>query len=296
MSKNAKTASGAEPDERHSDSVLDFFYHDPRRIGSFLSQFDDYGHLQNITHSELAIKKSGRGFQFGVGGGLAEVANGSLSVEVSPKEGGSESSARLYDPIWANALDFLGHIQARNLIHDDIATAHIGQFVKASGSMIVLDTGFLQRLLQQPSIRKQSLARKEINPHTGKPFSKEELDAECDAIGEVSPHVQMHLSSNEAVVWGTLRPEGLVTPPSELTMKNGIVVDGDWSIIGIKDADPITGIDDISSQLKKLQEKFKDYKFLLASIETNVRVRFMLGRPHYCYGITPLVVFRKVAI
>ncbi|MFX6435387.1 hypothetical protein ABTG69_19580, partial [Acinetobacter baumannii] len=43
-------------DQADADSsapfVLDFLYHDSRRIGSFLSQFEEDGHLQQFTRTK----------------------------------------------------------------------------------------------------------------------------------------------------------------------------------------------------------------------------------------------------
>lgn len=49
MSKKGEAASAKEQGEPAIDSVFDFLYHDSRRIGSFLSQFDESGLLTGIT-------------------------------------------------------------------------------------------------------------------------------------------------------------------------------------------------------------------------------------------------------
>lgn len=60
MSKNDVTASQEEQGEAGPDSVFDFLYHDSRRIGSFLSQFDNNGLLTAINQGESASRNARR--------------------------------------------------------------------------------------------------------------------------------------------------------------------------------------------------------------------------------------------
>jgi hypothetical protein len=69
MSKKDEKASEKELDEPQNDSVFDFLYCDSRRIGSFLAQFDDSGHLEKIVQRESAAKSAKRGYEFNVSGG-----------------------------------------------------------------------------------------------------------------------------------------------------------------------------------------------------------------------------------
>jgi hypothetical protein len=86
-----------------SDSVYDFLYYDARRIGSFLAQFDDSGHLQQVRQSDTARKGNKRGFKITAGAGAPLVGTGNVGFETQPYDTGSESSERIYDPLWSNA-------------------------------------------------------------------------------------------------------------------------------------------------------------------------------------------------
>jgi hypothetical protein len=68
---------------------------------------------------------------------------------------GSESSERIYDPLWSNARTLLDYLEAANLIGRDLATARIGQFVIASGDLTVLNTSMLPKFFE--STRYQEL-------------------------------------------------------------------------------------------------------------------------------------------
>jgi hypothetical protein len=77
MSKSDVEASAKEQDaDPKSDSVYDFLYNDRQRVGSFLAQFDNYGHLQQIIQRETAQKATKRGFKFNLGGGATVLGTG----------------------------------------------------------------------------------------------------------------------------------------------------------------------------------------------------------------------------
>jgi hypothetical protein len=138
MSQTESGASEAEQGEPGSDSVYDFLYHDVRRIGSFLAQFDDAGHLQQITQSEGATRGSKRGWKAAAGGSLPGVGSANLSVERGPEKGGFEASERVYDPLWTNARTLLDYLSERDMLRQELARARIGQFVVVSGTLSIL--------------------------------------------------------------------------------------------------------------------------------------------------------------
>jgi hypothetical protein len=134
MSRSVEKASEGEPEESQNDSVFDFLYCDSSRIGSFLAQFDDSGHLKEVRQRETASKGRKRGFEVSVGGGamLAGTGgSGSLGIKRAPSEEGSEGSERVYDPLWANVLTFLDSLAINDLLADDISKAGIGQFIRS---------------------------------------------------------------------------------------------------------------------------------------------------------------------
>jgi hypothetical protein len=161
---------------------------------------------------------------------------------------------------------------------------------------MILDTSFLQRVYQLGTVRQSVIQKTGYNQDTGKPYTAEELNIEYDIMGELPPHVQAHLTTEqERHVWGTLRPESLVTPPNELMLKHGVTIDGTWSAVAIKDADPIDDIDTVRPIADLIKKRFENgYPFINESIEISMRTRFMYGRPHNCYGVTLLAIFRDV--
>jgi hypothetical protein len=161
MSTKDEPVSDKALEEPKNDSVFDFLYHDVRRIGSFLSQFDDAGHLQQITQSETASKRVRRGYKISLGGGatvLGTGGSGNVGFERGPQEQGSEESHRVYDPLWANSLLLLDYLESANLLGRDVTAAHIGQFVLVSGQLSVLNAGLLPKLWESAHIKSQVIS------------------------------------------------------------------------------------------------------------------------------------------
>jgi hypothetical protein len=121
MSKNEeKVSDRAQDGDPKNDSVYDFLFYDKQRVGSFLAQFDDTGHLQQIIERETANKSSKRGVKFNLGGGgsiAGTGAQGNIGFERSPGVEGSEASERVYDPLWTNARTLLDYLTSADLIN-----------------------------------------------------------------------------------------------------------------------------------------------------------------------------------
>ena len=107
------TISEEAQDEPESDSVYDFLYHDIRRVGSYLAQFDDAGHLQSVIESRTARQGVRRGWKatLGIGDLVPGLPGGpEASLERGPLEAGSETSERVYEPLWTNARTLLDYL------------------------------------------------------------------------------------------------------------------------------------------------------------------------------------------
>ena len=74
MSKNGESID--EGLDGPKEFVYDFLYCDTRRIGSYLSQFDNSGLLEKVVQRESASKGSKRGYTFIIEGGTPIVRSG----------------------------------------------------------------------------------------------------------------------------------------------------------------------------------------------------------------------------
>lgn len=308
MSKSEKTASEKVPAEQENASVYDFLYHDARRIGSFLAQFDDNGLLTGLTRGESTARGSSRGFKLGVGANVPLIGGGNLDVERAPNETGSESLERAYDPFWANALEFLDALTERGLIQREIAKAAIGQFVLVKGSLIVADIQMIQSIWQLPSVKSliRSGAAGEVDGNRqerlaakAKNRGKKE-SSQIDMVMDMLPHMphtgQAYLIGENGAVWAPMASEALVVPLSELVLKHGAKIAGQWAMLGILDARP----NEPDNQLSPIERRYLEPSGGGGSISSALAssmgpmVKDALGRPDSMYGLTPLMIFREV--
>ncbi len=298
MSKSVETVSGEGPEESQDDSVFDFLYCDSSRIGSFLAQFDKSGHLKEVRQREAASKGRKGGFELTVGGGASLAGtggSGNLGFKRGPSEEGSEASERVYDPLWANALTFLDSIAGHDLIADDIAKAGIGQFIKVTGLLKVIDLSIVKRILESPIVIKKMTApvipdganRQQRQRIIAKHKISETAEIGMAMASIFSMTTQATIIDKKVSVWCSLRDEYLTVTPADLLLQHGLNIEGRWTIVGILDAKP--GREEIHSDGTSPTSLFADA--LTGMIPT---VRNMLGRPNSFFGITPLLILREI--
>jgi hypothetical protein len=309
-SKKEKEVSDAELDERPSDTVYDFLYHDARRVGSFLAQFDDSGHLQKLTQSESVRGRGRRGYE--ISAGVAAV--GSLGLKRPSEETGGEDSERVYDPFWTNALTFLDFLEDRELIIRDISQTRIGKIVEITGRLTVLDFSLMKSAWDVPSIKKIVKASegnqtpavsRQQRRHTERqqqiPTTQDVSPVELgfDMI-RILPHpMQARMDGANFTAWCSLRDEALVVSSADLLLKHGIGISGEWKIVGILDAMPepsitVDPLDPMSAFTPAIEADpmLNPIGTMLQQLSNLARA--FLGRPPSAYGITPLLIFRSI--
>jgi hypothetical protein len=295
-------ARGPEP----GDSVYDFLYVDARRIAVFLSQFNQYGHLTSLTRAVSETSSTS--------GGVNVVA---AKLDTGASE--QTSQTRQFDPQWLAPLSFLDQANERGMIVRDLVQARIGQLVLVSGRLAMFDLGVMRdawnikaikdALLQQAS--NEALASPDAQQPRPSSRERQRLQRERKANAEkdmeigfemvkLLPHaIQCSVRAEENEVWSSLRDDNLIIPASEILIKHGHVVAGDWNIVGILDALP----DEAVPTIENNPEQFVTNA--MAAISLGALWQFIatlapiartaLGRPASSFGMTPLLIFREVA-
>lgn len=318
MSRSVEPASAAAQGGPQDRSVYDFLYCDTRRIGSYLSQFDDNGHLEKLTQSEGATVGVKRGYKFSLGGGATVVGTGgtgTVGFERGPGEQATEGLQRVYDPLWTNALTLLDFLDGESLLNRDITTARIGHFVLFSGRLSIFDLNALKGvwsidLFKENLIANDVRQKREAFEAMGRSVSKaDKLKLEKDWKSEATkqnsanldvlnllPHsVLCSLKLDDHSVWCSLGLDSMVTSASDLLIKYGVNIAGTWSILGVLDA-LADGPGDPEAQSAELIQDAMSLGGLWEGIVGMAPVvRAVLGRPSGAYGITPLLIFRGVA-
>jgi hypothetical protein len=305
MSSSKKALSTQRGESSKSPLVLDFLYHDSRRVGSFLSQFDS-GHLTQLTRtheaSEATSESASREFGLGLTPIVGGKSNSAENTGVAKKDG----LQSVFDPYWTNARALLNYLNEHGFIERDIATAKMGQFVLISGKIIPLDMQSLKPVWSLPSIKRKIIAGESGddasagNRAARRASGKGKLDnTENELAAEVLPHLphspQMHIIGNEFAAWCSLQPESLIGTMTDLVLKHGAHIAGTWSILGILDAQPDDDEDAFTqSELVTLAIAITPALVAKMALDFAPITRQQLGRPEHSYGITPLLIFRAV--
>jgi hypothetical protein len=305
MPQSISETSELEDEGSSARSVLDFLYHDSRRIGSFLAQFEGDGHLQSLTRTKDGLRGKKRKSEADAKGTIG-VASGTYKGSTETNVELGEGYARVFDPYWANARAFLDHASEHQLLQPNMDCAEVGQFVLAKGWLSVLDLAMFKDAWKLPTVQRKvregAAPTKKVSQMTSAEKQahqeqKENTDMMLEMI-QIMPH-SVHatmVTSDESpkLLWCTLRDEYLVVPASDIVLAHGALMPGEWTIMGILNAQPDfftpESHDETDLEPGLMQSVVGQVSKLIAPV-----VRLSLGRPGAAHAITPLLIFREVA-
>ncbi len=322
MSKKPAKTSARAQDKQKNGSVYDILYYDRQRVASFLAQFNDAGHLQQIKENKSASKGTQRGFKIGATGTVVGTGGG-LNFERSPGEYASEGIERIYDPLWTNAFALLDYLDERDLIQRNVTEAKVGQFVLASGKFLVTDLPLLRKMWEIPAIKAtliaqlqttiaqliaQQIAAAAAPPSTAQAAPAPEQEPQpqklplqmqsalAPALMEVLPilpqFLQGMICGDNYSIWCGLAEQWLVGTSAEIALKHGYEIAGQWSILGIMDALP----GPLPAQIIIPPLPFGAPQNMGPNAQNlAVAARTSFGRPADAHGVTPLLIFREVS-
>lgn len=301
------TSAGASAPQE-SVSVFDFLYHDPQRIGSFLSQFDENGLLSGLKQTATAGSSTTRQTKDTIKLGVPGVANGEVGEDKAAVRQEQEAAERTYDPLWANARAFLDYLEQNELIVRDLEQARFGQFTLLTGGLSILDLGLMKDSWGLRSVRQLLGAGAEPAPNgsnrqqrraqaaAGAPVANpapavNNVDFAVELLGILPHTLQMRMRADDLGLWGTLKPECLATSSSDLFLKHGVSLPGQWTVLGIKDGDA----GDAAEADSDIVAEMAEHGMVAAMMRLMGPVtRTMLGRPSGYAAMTPLLIFRQV--
>lgn len=282
--------------QEKEDSVFDFLYVDAQRIAVFLAQIDNNGHLVGISTNVSSSSSKG-------GTWNAQIAKRDFS------DSGQSSLQKQFDPRWIAPLNFLDEFQ--NMMKRDLETAQIGDLVLASGALSIFDMSLLEKAWKLESVKKAIVStmgeqtrsvvqgrsrseRRRADKQQASSDAQKDAEAGLEFMG-ILPHlIQATVSDGDDALWCILRQEGLTTPANEIFLKHGVSVSGTWRIVGIIDALPDHGSDEVSlfNQIAAAR-KLGGMSAAIAS-HMVIPVKAALGRPKEAFGVTPMLIFRQI--
>lgn len=291
-----------------ASNALDFLYHDVRRVQSFLAQFREEGHPSQLRRTSTTGKGSSTRYTASASGEVPFIAKGGGSAERSSSKEGRSSLEEVIDPFWSNAREFLETVQGEGLLKDGLE-ARIGNLIRCTGTLILIDLGFIQRIVQvkelkdilrkrevagaisridRTSLTKSDLARQEA---AARKNAEEVFGQNVNLLQVISNSTHCHLLMPNFAVWGTLIEENLVPTPSNLMLKHGVIIDGQWTMVGILDALP--GRAELTPDtLATLHPIIGDVG--VGTIQIAQYARNLFGKPPASGGVTPLLIYREI--
>lgn len=295
------STNSTEPSkDQRSGSVYDFLYHDARRIASFLSQFEVFGNPQSVIATREDAKGETRATSGEAEGGVSGILQGRASLNVATSSETRGTAEWTYDPFWRNAITLLDYLVEKNLLVQELGKARIGQFVLASGRLSILDLVMMQKAWKLPGIQKAIRHGAESGLNRQQRRAAEKIRDQSQGITidlfiellSVFPHsVQIKLANTDGEVWSSLEESSIVGLSTDLILKHGINIPGEWNILGILDALPERGEEDIQATEGSTAAGSHVGNLVLALAPL---VQSFLGRPAPAFGVTTLLVFRKV--
>lgn len=315
MSPNDGNSYNEQSPDQNASSVFDFLYHDAKRIGAFLSQFETYGLPQSVKAVEKVSESQTTDASVQGAVKIPLIIEGGGGTKWGYSSASEDAAERTYDPLWRNALTFLDYLETHDLIVRSITDAQIGRFVLVSGDLAVFDMEILKAAWENPVISaliSKALTGGNIDVDTsegnrhqrralqkggaGRPKSSvEEFKDGILPFIKMLPHsIVSTIQHDGENVWFNLSKEALTVSSTELLLKHGVSVPGTWNVIGILDAYPDEPahpeFGDLSATVSAAT--LGSLGVMIAGFAPMIRQ--VIGRPADAYGVTPLMVFRQV--
>lgn len=274
-----------DQDSQSIDSLFDYFYVDKERVSALTAQLFPSGVLNTIkqtsSESENDLKE--------LKGGIPLVG-----VRSNASEAWSRGQERTFDSSWSLPLNLLDKLSETARMKTSLHESNLGDLVLMKGMMKIFDAQMVH--LCMPIIKKIKLneLKNEKNTQVKNALKREISDLEnAEEMVKILPpttHIDFADSCGN-LSWMSVEPSNLTTTLSDVSLKYGPFIPGEWYILGIVDAyaddakvdNPDAPYPEVSNDLKRGMEPML------------LMMRTLMGRPLGSFGITPLIIFRGVA-
>ncbi|URO01240.1 hypothetical protein NB069_10350 [Leclercia adecarboxylata] len=272
-------------DSQSIDSLFDYFYYDKERVSALTAQLYPSGVLNSVKQTSSESEN-----------GLNELKAGIplLGGRSSASEAYSRTQERTFDSSWSMPLNLLNKLSETGIVKTSLNDAKLGDLVLIKGMMKIFDAQMVH--LCMPIVKKIKLneIKKERNAQA-KALLKNEI-ANLDNAEELvkilppTTHIDFADSCGNQS-WMSVEPSNLTTTLSDVSLKYGPFIPGEWYILCIVDA----YADDL-----KLDNPDAPYPTATNELKQGMQgmlnmMRSIMGRPFGSFGITPLIIFRGVA-
>ena len=216
--------------DQESDSVYDFIYHDVRRIASFISQFQEYGHDVGVK-AGIGTKQSGTINTGGsLGASIPLIGNAQGNLAHIKQDENTDTLERSFDPLWRNALTLLRHLVDADLLVE--AAPRIGQLVQVTGKISIFSTGMMQNILSNSFLKEvtiNNLAKGvDKNIATTPAQHRKTVAGLLDFVGGLAQVTQIGIQTPSDIFWGILSEVNMTVSATDYLYKTSGSPPGTW--------------------------------------------------------------------
>lgn len=273
-------------ESQSTDSLYDFLYVDSDRASTLITQLYAPGVITSIKRISSESEKSTKS-----GGISIPAVNGKLSVE----DAINQTQEKSFDASWSLPINLLDKLSELQLIKTGVEDQKLGKIVLVRGKMRLFDISFFQKSL--PFVRNVMLNEVKANSKANAKIKADDLEIApgmtFGLIGhllDVVPNtLQVDFMDDKGNnIWMTIDRENFTVNPDDISLKYGEGIPGEWFVLGLIDALPDHMYEDVE-KIDFPEHPMKDgFSGLIGSIQE------FAGRPQYAFGMTPLILFRKI--
>ena len=272
-----------DQDSLSTDLLFDFFYVDKERVNSLTAQLFPAGVLSTVkqtsTENDANLKE-------------VKILLPVLGGRANASESFSRAQESLYDSSWTMPSNLLAKLQEEGRIKSDLKEAKLGDLVIISGMMKLFDVKMVSDFM--PVFKKMKETELKNSRNNAEKISlKSEISGIDNALNMMSflpSSTQIDFADRDSnLIWMTVHPENLTIGSGDIALKYGPFIPGEWHILGFIDAYPLDRIDNPEAPYPDIQHELKN-----SLDQMLLMIRHFLGRSELSYGMTPLLIFRKV--
>ena len=276
---NANT-SHDRADPWDAGDILDFLYYDATRVGAILTQLRDEGVPTSVSESDQREHTTTTDLH----GGISTLL--SIGAQRADAEIDGYVLARTLDPYWHLPRLLLQELKDRGLLGRTLKNAKIGQITEIIGDIEIADSTSFGMLMEKMFAEAGGIASEPEERLGAMMFSQ---------FTKMFPRATMgRVKSKNDEAWLNVATGALVMPSSQIMLGHGGNMQGKWTVVGIVDAcpDPLGGLAGSSSNTNA--DDTNDQQLFDNVQGINTIVRAFAGRQAHQFGITPLLIYRRI--
>ncbi|HBT7663352.1 TPA: hypothetical protein MCW73_001727 [Klebsiella pneumoniae] len=276
-----------EQEPQSIDSLYDFLYVDKLRASSLTAQLYGPGVVTAIKLITSDSDKSTKGVGLDV-----KIFKGNTSVE----EAINNTQEKQFDASWSLPINLLDKLSEAGLIRHGLNGELLGSTVVIKGAMRIFDISMLQKCIpfaskmfsKQLPVLPPKASKKKINPEDVEIAPGVSFGMVADLLQVVPNTLQVDFIDEEGhTIWMTINRDYLTINPDDMVLKYGGKFPGEWYVVGLIDAVP------------ESEESFSELVFPPNAMKDSLTgilsaIKDFAGRDYNSYGMTPLIIFRKV--